>query len=160
VGVLARIAAAALIAASVAASGACYSPSIESCTLPCAEPTDCPSEFACLDGVCVAGEDTCPSTTPDAAPLPDASGPTASLEVKLDGRGLVIVSPDDRLCRPPATSCLYEFELGTMVKLEARAIQVRRQFVGWTTDNCKDAGAVCLLTLTEPTTVATAKFKD
>jgi hypothetical protein len=143
----------------------CYAPAIRDCTVRCDAPHDCASGQVCGDdGLCAAPEiaGQCAARALDAGGLVDArrdASATAQLHVLITGKGRVVVDGIGT-CNsgdPQRGDCLYDIRLEVLQTVHAEQIQLDQAFLGWGSETCSDAPAICTFTMSEPTTVA-ARF--
>ncbi len=163
----------ALVAAALAALGACYDPTVRDCVVSCTGAGQCAGDQVCgADGWCaaptVAGScaqvdaagstiDAAQDAPVDAAPMFDAA--PATLRLVISGKGKVVSDQPGVQCTSNPGDCSFAIAAGTAVVLTAVNTNPNDTFVDWATPNCAGQGMSCTLTVAAPVTLVTATFE-
>ena len=172
------------ISLAVSALVGCYSPELRDCTVTCASANECGAEQVCgSDGFCAApatagrclaidppgdaGADASPTPPRDAGPPPvDAAPPPPPdappalvLDVKISGRGNVVVDGIGTCNSQLADHCIFSVAHGALLDLEAVA-HAGARFDKWDSETCAQENETCTVVATAPITFVKAKFKN
>ena len=165
----------------------CYSPELRDCTVTCASASECGAEQVCgSDGFCAAPamagrclaiqtpgdaghdadapapppHDAAPPPPPiDAAPPPPDAPPALVLDVKISGRGKVVVDGIGTCDSQIADHCMFGVSAGAMLELEAIA-HAGARFDKWDSPTCAQDDETCTVVAAAPITFVKAKFKN
>jgi hypothetical protein len=128
----------------------CYSPELRDCTVTCTAPDECTDDQVCAGGLCRSPDTTCGASTPPPSKV--------TLRVDVAGEGMVIVAGIGTCAsEEEADACTWMIATGLKVRLDARVVD-DGQFERWTTENCANQDASCVLTATSAISVG-AKFE-
>jgi hypothetical protein len=130
----------------------CYSPELRDCTVTCTAPDECADDQICAAGLCRSPDTTCGAGSGTSTPPPKVA-----LRVDVNGEGMVVVDGIGTCASEEHDACTWMISVGVQVRLDARSLD-DGEFERWTTENCANQDASCVLTATTATSVG-AKFE-